>query len=407
MEVSAPRNSRSSRFVAARARFRALARRANSRGVQPRGSQSRSRAMPSTSPHRGRHPRISGGSSRLALAALPALTGCTTASYLVQAGFGQLDLLEARRDIDEVVRDRRTSPRLRALLGRVEEIKRFGEKQGLTPTSNYSTYADLDRPVAVWVVTAAEPSRFRNRTWSFPIVGSVPYLGFFDRDDARGLARDLRAAGWDVDLRGASAYSTLGWFADPVLSTMIGGGDEALGELADVVLHESFHATHYVKGQSLFDESAADFVGDHLAEAYPRSGDGAGVSREEGLHRRPGRARGARPEDARGLREARGALRAGDPPRREARREGPDPRGARPRHPRAPPDHQRHARPVRHLRRRPRRAHRPARGLRGSFPASSAPSAASAPPRSTSRSSAISARCSPPHARAGCPQAKR
>jgi predicted aminopeptidase len=71
-----------------------------------------------------------------------------------------------------------------------------------------------------------------------------------------------------VDLRGASAYSTLGWFADPVLSTMIGDGDEALGELADVVLHESFHATHYVKGQSLFDESAADFVGDHLAEAY-------------------------------------------------------------------------------------------------------------------------------------------
>lgn len=225
--------------------------------------------MLSTSPPSGRHPRILGWLvALLALAALPALTGCATAGYLVQAGFGQLDLLEARRDIDDVVRDRRTPPRLRALLGRVDAIKRFGEGQGLTPTSNYSTYADLGRPVAVWVVTAAEPLRFHNRTWSFPIVGSVPYLGFFDRDDARGLARDLRAAGWDVDLRGASAYSTLGWFADPVLSTMIGDGDEALGELADVVLHESFHATHYVKGQSLFDESAADFVGDHLAEAY-------------------------------------------------------------------------------------------------------------------------------------------
>jgi predicted aminopeptidase len=203
-----------------------------------------------------------------ALAASPALTGCATAGYLTQAAFGQLDLLEARRDIDDVVGDRRTSPRLRALLGRVDEIKRFGEQQGLTPTSNYSTYAAVDRPVAVWVVTAAEPLRFRNRTWSFPIVGSVPYLGFFDRDDASGLALDLRAAGWDVDLRGASAYSTLGWFADPVLSTMIADGDEALGELADVVLHESFHATLYVKGQSLFNESSANFVGDHLAEAY-------------------------------------------------------------------------------------------------------------------------------------------
>jgi predicted aminopeptidase len=222
--------------------------------------------MPTTSPSRGRFHQALGGIAALTL--LPALTGCSTAGYLAQAGFGQLDLLEARRDIEDVVADRRTSPRLRTLLGRVDEIKRFGESQGLKPTSNYSTYADLDRPVAVWVVTAAEPLRFRNRTWSFPIVGSVPYLGFFDRDDARSLAHDLRVAGWDVDLRGASAYSTLGWFADPVLSTMIAQGDEALGELADVVLHESFHATLYVNGQSLFNESAANFVGDHLAEAF-------------------------------------------------------------------------------------------------------------------------------------------
>ncbi len=225
--------------------------------------------MPSTSRQRGHfHGVLARIVALLTVAALPALTGCSTAGYLAQAGFGQLDLLEARRDIDDVVQDRRTAPRLKKLLGRVDEIKRFGERHGLTPTSNYGTYADLGRPVAVWVVNAAEPLGFRNRTWSFPIVGSVPYLGFFDRDDARDLALSLRGAGWDVDLRGASAYSTLGWFADPVLSSMIADGDEALGELADVVLHESFHATLYVKGQSLFDESAADFVGDHLAEAY-------------------------------------------------------------------------------------------------------------------------------------------
>src|SRR3954468_12903616 len=103
--------------------------------------------MLSTSPSRGRHPRAFGRIvAFLTFALLPALAGCSTAGYLAQAGFGQLDLLEARRDIDDVVADRRTSPRLRTLLGRVEQIKRFGESHGMTPTSNYSTYADLDRP---------------------------------------------------------------------------------------------------------------------------------------------------------------------------------------------------------------------------------------------------------------------
>jgi predicted aminopeptidase len=126
----------------------------------------------------------------------------------------------------------------------------------------------LDRPVVVWVVTASDPLRFRSRTWWFPIVGRVPYLGWFDRDAAHEFAASLRAEGLDVDVGGAEAYSTLGWFDDPVLSTMLGDGDEAVGELAEVVLHESVHATLYVNGQTRFNESLAEFVSGKLTRVY-------------------------------------------------------------------------------------------------------------------------------------------
>jgi len=127
---------------------------------------------------------------------------------------------------------------------------------------------ELDRPVVVWVVTASHPLRFRSKTWWFPIVGRVPYLGYFDRDSAYTFATELREEGLDVDVGGAEAYSTLGWFDDPVLSTMIGAGEEAIGELADVVLHESVHATLYVDGQTRFNESLAEFVSGKLTLIY-------------------------------------------------------------------------------------------------------------------------------------------
>jgi predicted aminopeptidase len=156
-------------------------------------------------------------------------------------------------------------------LATVADIKGFAVQSGLLPTESYARYAELDRPFAVWVVSASEPLGFRAKEWHFPIVGSVPYLGWFDRDDAIVQARRLSQAGWDVDVRGASAYSTLGWFDDPVLSTMISNGPEALGELANTVLHESVHATLYVNSQSIFNESLADFVANRLTRDYMRA----------------------------------------------------------------------------------------------------------------------------------------
>lgn len=181
---------------------------------------------------------------------------------------GQRDLSFRRRPIDEAVADPAVPERTRKLLAEIAGIKAFGERQGLKPTPNYRSYVGLNRPYVVWVVSACAPLHFREKSWSFPIVGKVPYLGFFAKKDAQKEADKQRALGWDVDLRGSVAYSTLGFFEDSVLSSMIHPDDDALGALANTVLHESLHATLYINGQTPFNESVASFVGDELARVY-------------------------------------------------------------------------------------------------------------------------------------------
>ncbi len=221
-----------------------------------------------TAPLRAAPSPVRAAAALLGLALGSLLLGCTEVRYVAQASLGQLSMAWSAQSLSDAAFDARLSWRTRALLREVPHIKRVGERHGLTPTENYRTYVQLDRPAAVWVVSACEPLRFRSKTWSFPIVGTVPYLGWFNLQDARRFAAPLKAAGWDVDVRPAGAYSTLGWLEDPVLSTMISGGDEALGELANVVLHESLHATLYLKGQTRLNESVANFVGDELAKMY-------------------------------------------------------------------------------------------------------------------------------------------
>lgn len=195
-------------------------------------------------------------------------SGCSTCHYFYQAGKGQMALFNRARPIPEVLKDERTRPRIRDLLSEVDSIKKYGESRGLKATPNYTEYVQLNRPAAVWVVSASEALRFESKTWSFPIVGSFPYLGWFGLDDAKSFSSQLKQEGWDVDVRGARAYSTLGWFRDAVLSTMIPDGDGALGDLANVILHESVHATLYIRGQSYFDESVASFVADRMTPDY-------------------------------------------------------------------------------------------------------------------------------------------
>lgn len=202
------------------------------------------------------------------LFALGGCSGCSTLSYLWQAGEGQLAIMNRARPIPEVLKDETTPPKIRELLGEVSRVKAFGEKMGLKATTSYQEYVKLDRDAAVYVVSACHPLKFEPKEWRFPIVGGFPYLGFYTMDGAKKYAGLLREEGLDVDLRGASAYSTLGWFRDPILSTMIPSGDRAAPELIEVILHESLHATAYVKHQAFFNESAASWVSEKLTPIF-------------------------------------------------------------------------------------------------------------------------------------------
>lgn len=195
-------------------------------------------------------------------------SGCATLDYLAQAAAGQDDILTRSQDMDRLLKEDRLPPRTRRLLAEIPEVKKYGEAHGLKPTNNYTKYARLDRDAAVWIVSACEPLRFKSYVWSFPIVGSITYLGWFHLEDAKREAAKLRDKGWDADVRPAGAYSTAGWFTDPLLSTMITKGDEARGDLVNTVFHESMHATFFVPGQPRLNESVANFVGDRLAELY-------------------------------------------------------------------------------------------------------------------------------------------
>lgn len=206
--------------------------------------------------------------SLLLLALVLLTTGCLQVRYITQAAAGQEQLNSAGISVDEIVEGQHLDKRTRDLLAHVAKIKTFGERYGLKRTKNYERYINIRRPAVVWVVSACHPLAFRPQVWKFPIVGSITYTGWFEKKDAEEYADELKRRGWDVDLRPSPAYSTLGWFDDPILSTMIAPEDDALGDLADVILHETFHATFYVPNQSTLNESMAAFYGDELAVKY-------------------------------------------------------------------------------------------------------------------------------------------
>jgi predicted aminopeptidase len=214
-------------------------------------------------------------SSLLVLSLWLSLTGCTTLHFVTQAAAGQWQLAGAARPIPEVIEDPKTPELTRSLLSDVESVRRFAWQNGLNVSGNYEKYVELDRQFPVWFVNASHPLAFRAKNFSFPIVGSFPGLAWFDKADAEKFRDSLGAQGLDVNMRGVSAFSTGGWFDDPIVWSMLSDAPGALASLVNTVLHESLHATVLIKDQQYYNESLAAFVGDTMAAHYlqQRSGE--------------------------------------------------------------------------------------------------------------------------------------
>ena len=200
----------------------------------------------------------------LAFAGAAALGGCG-AEYYWQGAAGQLDLIARARPVDEVIAAT-TDDRLKDRLERATAIRRFAsERLGLPDNASYRRYADLGRPYVVWNVIAAPELSLAPREWCFPVAGCVSYRGYFREEDARAEAARLAAAGDDVHVSGVPAYSTLGWFDDPLLSSFVGYPDV---ELARLVFHELAHQRAYVRDDTAFNESFATAVEDAGLERW-------------------------------------------------------------------------------------------------------------------------------------------
>jgi len=180
--------------------------------------------------------------------------GCSAIEFYWQGLAGQLDLLSRARPIPEVA-ESTTDPTLKTKLERAQEMRAFASRElGLPDNASYTRYADLGRPYVVWNVFAAPEFSLSPRQWCFPVAGCVAYRGYFAEADARAEGARLAAEGYDVHVAGVPAYSTLGYFNDPLLSTFVRARDS---ELARLIFHELAHQVVYVKDDTSFNESFA------------------------------------------------------------------------------------------------------------------------------------------------------
>ena len=204
------------------------------------------------------------------LAALASGTGCRTVAYYSQAVAGQCQMLVGQEPIATMVDDPNVSPKLRKQLQLVLKLRLFARDElKMNPADNYLRYRELDRKFALWVVYAAPEFDTELKSWWYPVVGRFTTRGFFKESSARAYAKRLEEQALDVYIGGAPAYSTLGWFDDPVLSTFINYSET---ELANLIFHELAHHHLFLPGDATFNESFATAVAEigvaHWLEAH-------------------------------------------------------------------------------------------------------------------------------------------
>lgn len=196
---------------------------------------------------------------------------CSTAHFYTQAFKGQKEILSKARPIPKLLADPATDPKLRSRLELVQQLRQFATQElNLPSEGQYDRYCDLNRKFVVWVVFAAPEFSLEAHTWRYPLLGRLAYRGFFSEPPANALATQLRDQGKDVFVSGVTAYSTLGWFSDPVLNTFVHQPER---DFAELIFHELTHQRIYFRGDTEFNEALATAVGRFGARAWMQSTD--------------------------------------------------------------------------------------------------------------------------------------
>ncbi|REA59471.1 aminopeptidase [Dyadobacter luteus] len=194
-------------------------------------------------------------------------------SYGWMQAKGQIGILMNVKDVSEVLADPTFPDSLKTRIRLIEEIKQFGvDSLGLSPSKNYTTFYDQHGKPLIWVITASDRYRIKAYKWDFPILGSFPYKGYFDSTRAVREEKVLADEGFDTDIGEVSAWSTLGYLKDPILSSMLKRRE---GSLANLILHELTHGTLFVKNDLELNENLASFVGDLGATRFLKQKYGA------------------------------------------------------------------------------------------------------------------------------------
>jgi predicted aminopeptidase len=184
-------------------------------------------------------------------------------SYGVRMGYGQLKIVWNAKPVETFINDPSFPDSLKAKLHFIDEVRKYAiDSLGLKDTENYKTMYDQHGEELMWVVQACEPFELKTKLWHFPVVGDLPYKGFFEKEKALAERKRLMNENYDVSVRNPGGWSTLGWFTDPILSEMLNRSE---GDLAGLIIHEMVHSTIFIKDNADFNENLASFIGDTAA----------------------------------------------------------------------------------------------------------------------------------------------